>query len=60
MAEPIWEDQFDDGFFDVPGQAAASMGPGIQEEDDGGWFLDTLAAVGFRRSGDASREKGGG
>ena len=45
MAEPIWEDPFDDGFFDVPGQAAASMGPGIQEEDDDGWFLDTLAAV---------------
>lgn len=45
MAEPIWEDPFDDGFFDVPGQAAASMGPGMQEEDDDGWFLDTLAAV---------------
>ena len=45
MAEPIWEDPFDDGFFDVPGQAAAPMGPGMQQEDEDGWFLDTLAAV---------------
>jgi len=47
MAEPIWEDPFDDGFFDVPGQAAAPMGLGMQQEDEDVWSLalDTMAAV---------------